>query len=220
MMLQKNDKILFQGDSITNAFRKPEEVGTSYRLGSGWVMLVAAQLQAEHPDLDLQIENRGICGNGVSDLLERWECDCIEWKPTVLSLLVGVNNTIRYFRYGEELPVVQFEASYRTLLDRTRQALPEIRLILCEPFLLETGAVTAAWRDHLRSSQEVVRQLAASYGAVFVPLQKCLDEAAAKTGPAYWLFDGVHPNASGQWLIMQAWRRNVLPIIDDSLRAP
>ena len=116
--------------------------------------------------------------------------------------------------------MAQLEASYRTLLDRTRQALPEIRLILCEPFLLEAGVVTTVWRDHLRGHQEVVRELAAAYGAVFVPLQHHLDNAAAKTGPAYWLFDGVHPNASGQWLIMQAWLRNVLPIVDVSHRQP
>ena len=211
MFLQKNDRILFDGDSITNAFRKPEEIGTSYRLGAGWVMLLAAQLQAEHPELNLQIENRGVCGNGVSDLSERWDADCLAWQPTILNLLVGVNETLRRFNPQAEQPVSQFKVEYAKLLDRTLAALPKIRLILCEPFLLEVGAVTAAWRANLREHQAVVRELAQEYGAVFVPLQQPLDEAAARTGPIHWLFDGIHPQAAGQWLIMQAWRRAVLP---------
>jgi len=211
MFLQKNDRILFDGDSITNAFRKPEEVGTSYRLGAGWVMLLAAQLQAEHPELNLQFENRGVCGNGISDLSKRWDADCLAWQPTVLNLLVGVNGTLRSCDGGEKQPAAQFKAEYAKLLGRTLAALPKIRLILCEPFLLEVGKVTAAWRADLRKYQAAVRALAQEYGAVFVPVQQPLDEAAARTGPAHWLFDGIHPHAAGQWLIMQAWRRAVLP---------
>ena len=211
MFLQKNDRILFDGDSITNAFRKPEEIGSSYRLGAGWVMMLAAQLQAEHTGLGLQIENRGVCGNGVSELLDRWDANCLAWQPTVLNLLVGVNETLRRFNHRAERPASKFKIEYAKLLDRTRQALPEIRLILCEPFLLEVGAVTAAWRADLREHQTVVRELAQEYAAVFVPLQQPLDEAAARTDPADWLFDGIHPHAAGQWLIMQAWRRAVLP---------
>lgn len=210
MWLEQDDRMLFQGDSITHAFRKPEEVGSSYRLGAGWVMMLAAQLQAENPQLGLQIENRGECGHGVENLLARWEVDCIALRPTVLNLLIGVNDTISHFRHGHTRSLPAFKASFVELLDRTRQSLPRIRLILCEPFLLSTGEVTAAWRDDLRGRQDVVCELAHVYAAIYVPLQANFDAAAAQTGPAYWLFDGIHPNAPGQWLIMQAWRRSVL----------
>ncbi len=209
MLIEPHDRILFQGDSITHAFRKPEEVGSSYRLGAGWVMMLAAKLQAEHPELDLQIENRGECGHTIQDLTERWDRDCLERQPTLLSLLAGVNDVIRAFKYGTGLPHDTFRETYRSLLDRTRLALPDTRLILCEPFLLETGMVNADWRADLRGRQEIVRELAQAFGAVFVPLQQRFDDAAAHTGPAYWLFDGIHPSAPGQWLIMQAWLETV-----------
>ena len=128
----------------------------------------------------------------------------------MLSLLVGVNDTIRCFRYGDSRPINHFKDNYVKILDRTLQALPGIRIILCEPFLLEVGEVKPVWREDLRGRQEVVRELAKTYHAVFVPLQQRFDEAASKTGPAYWLFDGIHPNAPGQWLIMQAWLRGVI----------
>lgn len=205
MFLQPNDLILFQGDSITDAFRKPEEVGSSYRLGAGWAMMVAARLHAEHPELNLRFENRGVSGNGLRHLHERWDADTLALRPDVLSLLIGVNETYACKGHGESRPLDEFEASFRQLLDRTRQALPRIRLIICEPFLLEVGGVKPDWLFDMRRRQAVVRAVARDYGAVFVPLQEAFEKAAARTGPAYWLFDGIHPHAAGQWLIMQKW---------------
>jgi lysophospholipase L1-like esterase len=210
MQLSAHDRILFQGDSITHAFRQPEEVGTSYRLGAGWVMLVAAQLHAEHAEMAIEVENRGVCGQGVKELLARWQEDCIAVAPTVLSILVGVNDTIKQCHYGTDRPVDRFEQNYRTLLAQARAALPALRLVLCEPFLLETGDVTRAWRDDLRTRQQIVLELAAEFDAVFVPLQARFDAVAARTSPEHWLFDGIHANAAGQWLMAQAWREHVL----------
>ncbi len=210
MFFHANDRILFQGDSITHAFRKPEEVGSSYRLGAGWAMMLAAQLQAEHPELHLEFDNRGECGHGIDNLLKRWDADCLQLAPTVLSLLVGVNDTYHTMKLGKPMSPAHFRKSYSRLLDATRQALPDIRLILVEPFLLEVGDVKATWIDDLRGRQAVVRELAADFQAIFVPLQTTFEQAAADTGPAYWLFDGIHPNAPGQWLIMQNWRHHVL----------
>ncbi len=45
-----------------------------------------------YPDKDLKIYNKGISGNKVYQLAERWDADCLDLKPTVLSILVGVND--------------------------------------------------------------------------------------------------------------------------------
>jgi lysophospholipase L1-like esterase len=209
MVLESDDLVLFQGDSITDAFRKPEEVGTSYRLGAGWAMMAAAKLMAEHPEMNLRFENRGVSGNGLRHLHERWDADTLALRPDVLSLLIGVNETYACKANGESRPLDEFAASYRRLLDRTRQALPGIRLILCEPFLLEVGGIKADWLADMRERQAVVRTVARDFGALFVPLQEPLDQAAARTGAAHWLFDGIHPHAAGQWLIMREWLRAV-----------
>ena len=92
-MSQPNGHILFQGDSITNAFRKPEEVCNAYQLGSGYAMLIAAQLLAARPRETLRFTNRGVCGEGVKELLNRWQTDCLDLRPDVLSLLVGINDS-------------------------------------------------------------------------------------------------------------------------------
>lgn len=219
--LTSGSVILFQGDSITNAFRKPEEVGTSYRLGAGWAMIVAAKLQAEFPQMQFTFENRGVSGNGLTDLLARWTEDCLALEPTVLSLLVGVNEVLRD-RSQAAADVAGFELHYRQLLELTRRALPRVQLVLCEPFLLPSAAVGGAAEDpsaitlklcdRLRPCQRIVRELAQEWKAVFVPLQEPLERAAASTGTAYWLFDGVHPNAAGQWIIAREWLASVAGI--------
>ena len=212
--LTRGSVVLFQGDSITNAFRKPEEVGTSYRLGAGWAMIVAAKLQAQYPQMQLAFENRGVSGNGLSDLLARWQEDCLSLKPTVLSVLVGVNEVLRD-RSRKVVDIEAFKSRYQQLLEMTRRNLPQIQLVLCEPFLLPSAAPGVTVTDpsaiapelcvRLRPCQQMVRELARQWKAVFVPLQEPLDRVAATTGTAYWLFDGVHPNAAGQWLIAREW---------------
>ena len=222
-MIRPHDHILFQGDSITDAFRKPGEVGISYQMGSGWAMIVAARLLAERPCDGLRFENRGVSGNGLTQMETRWEVDCLALRPNILNLLVGVNETMLLQKGAEGLPVAEFEVRYRRLLQRTRQALPVVRLVLCEPFLLpfpgyanagpkrqfNLPAITESHLADIRLRQTTVRRLAAECDAVFVPLQDRLEQAAAATGTEHWLFDGVHPNAAGQWLIAKTWLEQV-----------
>jgi len=207
LALHIGDLILFQGDSITHAFRQPDEVGTSYQLGAGYAMLIAAQLQAERPDLQLRYENRGACGDRLSEMIARWPQDCLELQPDVISIMIGVVDTLTQVQNGGGAAGDTFEHDYRQLLVRTLEALPAVRLVLVEPFLLSCGAITPDHLANLRPRQHAVRRVAEEFDAVFVPLQDALEEAAEDTGPAYWLFDGIHPNAAAQWLIARQWLR-------------
>ncbi|APZ49469.1 hypothetical protein BW721_07140 [Jeotgalibaca sp. PTS2502] len=77
MKLKQNDVILFIGDSITDVGRNRED---GYNLGSGYTLMVAGALSARYPELQLQFLNRGIGGNKIGDLKERWETDCLDFK--------------------------------------------------------------------------------------------------------------------------------------------
>src|SRR5690606_31208894 len=65
--LAAGDKILFQGDSITDAGRNKENHGFNSPsiLGGGYAFLAAADLLHKHADKNLQIYNKGISGNKV-----------------------------------------------------------------------------------------------------------------------------------------------------------
>lgn len=203
-MIKINDHILFQGDSITNAFRKPEEVCNAYQLGSGYAMLVAARLLAARPHDGLRFTNRGVSGEGVQGLAKRWQTDCLDLRPDVLSILVGINDA-GPVRSSSAMPAEKYERHYRELLVRTRDALPFVRLVLCEPFVLRAGDVTEAARETLTAYGGVVRRLVTEFSAVFVPFQVVFADALRLAPDEYWSFDGIHPNAQGHWLMAKAW---------------
>lgn len=197
------DTVLFQGDSITNAHRMPDEVNNSFQLGAGYAFLVASKLWLERPQDGLQFINRGVSGNRLPNLEERWEQDCLQLRPNVLSLLIGTNDAT-----GGTSPD-EFERTYRALLERTRTALPEVRLILCEPFKLPTGNVKPQHIELVQAYQPIVGRIARDFDAVFVPLQKEFDRAAKLAPPEFWIYDGVHPDAAGFALIAREWLRVV-----------
>jgi lysophospholipase L1-like esterase len=209
-MLKANDIILFQGDSITDAGRNREDLAPNCGgLGTGYPLLTAAKLLAENPADNFQIFNRGISGNRVVDLYARWKVDCLNMKPDVLSILIGVNDTWHEFgnRNGVEVP--RYEKIYHSLLSWTKQELPDIKLVLCEPFVLVTGAVTEDWVPEINERRDVVKRMAAEFGAIFVPLQSAFDAAAKSSSAEYWLRDGVHPTPAGHQLISDAWIKAV-----------
>jgi len=199
MMIQKNDVILFQGDSITNAFRKPEEINDAYQLGAGYALMCAAHVRARRAGDDIRFLNRGVSGDTVDKLSARWQADCIALRPTVVSILNGINNAI------SATPLPDFQNNYRSLLQMTREELPGVRLILCEPFALPCGLIDASGVERMRTTLSGVRSLAAEFDALFVPLQQHFENATRKAPAEYWIYDGIHPTAAGHRLIADAW---------------
>ncbi len=208
MLIRPNDRILFQGDSITNAFRMPGEINNAYQLGAGYAMIAAAQLLHDRPHDDLTFVNRGVAGDSLAMLAARWRVDCLDLQPNVLSILVGVNDA-QVTLSQPKTSLDEFERQYRELLARTRAALPEVRLVLCEPFALRVGEVRADRLDDVATRGGIVRRLATEFAAVIVPLQEVFADAQLNVPAEYWSYDGIHPNAQGHWLIAKAWLRAV-----------
>ena len=207
--IRPHDRVLFQGDSITDAFRvkDPGEPHDCYLLGAGYAGRIAGDLRLAHPAAGLRFFNRGVSGITTGGLLERWPLETVALEPDVLSLLVGVNDA----NPDHAQDVATFEDQYRELLQKARAALPGLRLILLEPFALAHGTAGPAWRERVEQRQPVVRQLASELDAAFVPLQGALDEATASAGapPTHWTLDGIHPSSAGHALIAREWQRAV-----------
>ena len=130
-------------------------------------------------------------------------------KPDVLSILIGVNDVWHEIsrENGVELP--RWERIYRTMLEETKERLPNTKLIICEPFILEGSATDGEerWQRFLAVKEyaKVAKKIAEDYGAYFVPLQEKFDEATKECGTEPYLFDGVHPTAAGAKLIATEW---------------
>jgi lysophospholipase L1-like esterase len=126
-LLEEGDLVLFQGDSITDAGRSREREGEANdraALGNGYALLAAAGMHCARPAAKLRFHNRGISGNKVFQLAERWEKDCLDLAPDVLSILIGVND-IWHKRGGHYDGTVEtYEEDYDALLTRSWSASP------------------------------------------------------------------------------------------------
>ena len=210
--LEKGDVILFQGDSITDWRRKASDTAanSAAALGEGYAMLAAARLLAENPGKALQIYNRGVSGNKVFQLAERWDADCLALKPTVLSILVGVNDFWHTLVNGYTGTLKTYRDDYKALLDRTRQQLPGVKLIIGEPYAVNgVKSVDDKWFPAFDGYRQAAREIAAEFGAVFIPYQEIYDKAQKSADGAYWTIDGVHPSVAGAALMAKAWMEAV-----------
>lgn len=200
--------VLFQGDSITDADRDrtDSEPNVASALGRGYPYLIAAAELAEHPRNQLRFLNRGVSGNKIPDLAERWEADTLALAPDVLSVLMGVNDFWHRLLQGYTGTVQDYERGHLALLDSARARNPRLRIVVLEPFVLRTGAVDARWFPEFDERRAAAARVARAAHATFIPLQAMFDRLVRAAPPAYWAADGVHPTAAGHAAIAHAWR--------------
>jgi lysophospholipase L1-like esterase len=170
---------------------------------------VTSRLAQRYPSYRFHFFNRGINGNRVRDLRARWQRDCIDLKPDIISIYIGINDTWRRYDHGDPTSVDAFHSDYAAILDRTA-AMCDAQLILCEPFVVPYPDDRKAWREDLDPKIDVIRTLAREYGACYVPLDGVFAAASCKLPCSYWTEDGVHPTAAGHELIADVWLRFVL----------
>ena len=205
--------ILFQGDSITDAGRNKNNPIANEGLGEGYPQHVASALHMAYPDLGLKIHNRGISGNKVPDLDRRWQVDCIDLQPDVLSILIGVNDIWHALNGNYDGTADSYRDGYAALLKRTREALPNTKLVICEPFVLMSGTVKQnqdKWFPEFDHRRAIAKEVAQEAEATWVPFQTMFDDAVASgTKPEELAGDGVHPTQAGHALMAKTWREVV-----------
>lgn len=211
--LEDDTTIVFQGDSITDARRDKKaegKVNDSGMLGRGYPFFIAGDLLAENPTRNLQIYNRGISGNKVPNLDARWDKDALDLKPDILSILIGVNDIWHKLNGKYDGTPEVYRDGFTALLERTKTALPDVTLVVCEPFVLRCGAVNDTWFPEIETRRAFAEDVATNAGAIWVPFQQRFNEAVdSGTKPEYWAADGVHPTHAGHALMAETWREAV-----------
>ena len=198
-------RILFQGDSITDGNRG-RSADPNHILGHGYAFIIAAKFGAAFPESKLEFFNRGVSGNTVLDLEKRWQKDTLDLKPDMLSILIGVNDR------GRRVPMEQFEQTYDKLLADTKAANPKLKLVICEPFIvnhLATDAQHGSPNADIVKRQEIVARLAKKHGAALAHFQAGLDRATERAPAIHWIWDDVHPTYSGHQILADEWERAV-----------
>lgn len=214
-------KILFQGDSITDVGRSRED---NANVGRGYPHLIKSAFNLNEP-AKYEFINRGIAGNRSVDIYARIKSDIINIAPDFMSILFGVNDVSHEIFRKNGTTEEKFEKIYSMLTQEVLEALPNIRLLIMEPFLLPASATVGVledgsdmypfYRAEVEKRAAAAKRVAEKYSAHFLPLQKLFDEAAAKATPEYWLIDGVHPTDAGHALIAAEWTKAFRRIMNE-----
>ncbi|MBQ9106738.1 MAG: SGNH/GDSL hydrolase family protein [Clostridia bacterium] len=198
-------RILFQGDSITDAGRYRGE--DSVNKGYGYPTVCSAILGAKYPG-EYEFINRGISGNRIVDLYARIKVDVINLAPDYMSILIGVNDVWHELGSKNGVDHVKFERIYDMFLEEVLTALPDIKIFILGPYVTE-GTATNEKLDEFRAEVDLraaaAKRLAEKYSMPYVDLQAAFDEAVKKAPADYWIADGVHPLAAGYGVITEKW---------------
>lgn len=233
MKLNKNDVVLFSGDSITDGNRG-RNMDCNHIFGHGYQFIAAAKLALDNCAEMPKFINKGYSGATVSYLLERWQEDVIANKPTVLSILAGVNDASKGF-FDSLTPEQTAERYCNDLgiaVSKTLASLPHTKIIICEPFYfpLERGDYSYKLTPHpvceadfkrpdaddalehiayrVRATdliRKAAKETAVKFGCTFVPLYDKFCEKIAESAPDYFIWDGTHPSIAGHALIANEW---------------
>ncbi len=198
LLFQSGDKVLFIGDSITDCGRRDEYAP----LGNGYVSKVVDLITAKYPERRIEYVNKGIGGDVVEGLEERWDSDVIAEKPDWLSVKIGINNASRQLAAGvrteEYLP--KWEACYRRILSRARDEL-NAELFMFEIFYVATDVAEPQPRP-VDAYNEVVHRLSDEFNARLVKTSDAFQHAVtARSGELWTTQDGIHPNPAGHTLM-------------------
>lgn len=204
----KGSRLLFQGDSITDMKWGRNEQDRNHYLGHSYVFLLAARLGVEMHEAQLDFYNRGRSGHTVANLRNRWQAEAVDMKPDLLSVLIGTNDA------GQQVKPEDYERDYRFILEQSRKANPELRLVLMNPFVVKAGKYTdeklfSAHRALTDRYGAIVEAIAKDFDAVHIKLQETFDEAAKQVSPEHWIWDGIHPLPQGHELIAREWLQAV-----------
>ncbi len=217
-LFSHRERILFQGDSITDMGRGRTE-DPNHLLGHGYAFIVSAWEGASFPERQLVFLNRGISGNTSVDLATRWKPDALDLAPDVLSILIGVNDVNHALRADQSFSVDEYAKRYDDILSETIAVLPGVKLILGEPFF-GLGTLTVAkidrWKQVMPQVRAALKALAETYHAPIVHYQEMFDAAAERAPMEYWIWDGIHPTSSGHQLMADQWRQTYRAFYGDA----
>lgn len=233
MKLTAKDIVLFSGDSITDGNRG-HSMDCNHIMGHGYQYIAAGELALENSSEMPKFINKGYSGYTMGKILETWQEDVIDNKPTYLSILAGVNDGI----FGKERSFTPKQAAdnYKNDLDsavcKTKEALPNTKIIICEPFYFpldrtnpnfdftphpyceenhgrpdrdDTDEFVQYRLECIGYTRDAAKETAQNHSLVFVPFYDCFLKAFKNSKTEYFIWDSTHPTVAGHMLMAKKW---------------
>ena len=203
-------KILFQGDSVTDAGRDRTNPSD---MGDGYPRYASAMIQDSFPDIPFEFVNLGIGGNRTENLVQRLESDFIDIQPDIVSIMIGINDVWHRHSHNIMTTDEDIERNYRTVLEAIK-ARTRARILIIQPLLLESANPgVAELREELTRAQAIIKRLADEYADAYLPLDTILNTETEEE-PAYYTGDGIHPTPNGACYIGETYLKAIAPLIE------
>ncbi len=203
MLFENGDRIVFTGDSTTDAERgRPVGEGLWAGTGTGYVRQIENILNVVYPDKLFWVSNTGCSGNTSRDLLGRWQNDVMNLKPDWVSLMIGINDIWRQFDQPAITASHVYPAEYRqNLCEMLERTLPVVKgMILIAPYYIENNR-----EDRMRQVTDeyaaICADVAKKYNVTYVNVQPSFDDYLTYRHSSYIAWDRVHPGPIGSAII-------------------
>lgn len=205
LKIKSGETVLFVGDSITDCGRR----ATAKPLGEGYVKLFSDLVTIREPAKNVTIINKGIGGNRVTDLANRWTDDVLRHKPHWLSILIGINDAYSVWRNAPDaVDPLLFRKTYDEILSRTRKALPRCKILLMEPFFISTDETKGTFRSEMLALLQdyigVVHEMSHKFRTELVCMHETFQRLLRHHEPDVFCPEPVHPNSTGHLVIAEA----------------
>ena len=215
-------KIVFLGDSITEAGVYDKEVGVEYNGElvypdyTGFITFLSQSIPEK-----TELVGKGISGDKVSDLLTRYKKDVIDLDPDIVFIYIGINDVWHKYDFGTGSDIDLYENGLRQIISEIQKI--GSRVVLCTPTVIgeNHGDFTLAneYVEHYRDAKtmedmnndldafsDVVRKLSSEYNTGLIDLRKVFISDISENNPTnkpsgILTYDGVHLNDLGNKLV-------------------
>lgn len=203
--IHNGEKILFIGDSITDCGRR----STARPLGDGYVRLFSDLVVIREPSKRITVVNKGVSGNRITDLKDRWADDVLRQQPDWLSVKIGINDVMSVLRgLPDAVTPELFLKTYDLVLAWTRAAAPTCRILLIDPFYISEDTNPDSTRgqvlDLLPKYISAVHKMSTKYRTRRIETHAMFQRLIRNHEPDMFCPEPVHPNPTGHLAIAEA----------------
>lgn len=209
IQIKDNMTLLFIGDSITD-IKFNKRMSRQIKGANCYPKQVEKELKKQYRGL--KFIYRGTASNRSYHVYDRLTNDCIWEQPDIVVMLIGVNDAWQEYK-PEEYTVPRKDSYHlnrpfiphmKEIYRRLEAELPDTKLIVMLPFLIDTIPEKKPFHIILDQYREQIKELAAPTADAIIDLQQVFDEASEKTPNASLALDGIHPTNLGHQQIAQA----------------
>ncbi|GEK06574.1 SGNH/GDSL hydrolase family protein [Schleiferilactobacillus harbinensis] len=210
MLFEKNSRIVFAGDSVTDVGRDYHAIPAGWgSFGDGYVSQINSLLTAVYPDKEIMVVNKGVSGDNIALMANRWDNDVLAMEPDYVSIMIGVNDVWRFF----DAPFQQlqapnivsqdlYEKTYRELIAKTQPSVKQ--MMIMSPFMIEPNRQDPM-RHMVDAYRRIAERLARENHLIYVDVQAAVDHFLTQQSSYILTSDRVHPNVQGHMLVARTW---------------